>query len=355
LTQSFFFVNLFPVMVNKKSPGRKIPVRAFILEELRKRPGAAVSGEELAGLMGVSRVAVWKAARSLAAAGYSIKGAEKGYCLPERETDDFLYPWEFAGKDFTFRYFPGTDSTMNRARECAEQGFPGGTVIVAEQQSAGRGRNGRAWASEPGGLFFTLLERPDISIADYCLPVMTAQIAAARALRRICGVQALLRWPNDVFAGNKKIAGILSEISSEGDRVKWMSFGIGINVNNSSPAAYSTSCAKIAGHPVSRRQGLAILLDEFRALQKRAAANPRFLRDLWNSLAGGIGAAVLVVKPGYHRGVSAGKKYSGDPHILARGVFRGIDSAGSCVIKTGTGGGSRRFNPGSASLIFLRE
>jgi BirA family biotin operon repressor/biotin-[acetyl-CoA-carboxylase] ligase len=355
LTYFFIFVNLLLIMVNKETLNRTISTRAFILEELRKRPGAAASGETLAKHRGISRVAVWKAVQSLMAAGYPIEIQEKGYCLPDREAGDFLYPWEFAEGECTFRYFSGTDSTMNRAREYAEQGFPGGTVIVAERQSAGRGRNGKIWASEPGGLFFTILERPTISIADYFLPAMAVQIAAARTLTRICGTPVLLRWPNDVCTGSKKIAGILTEISGEGDRIRWMNSGIGVNMNNPAPAAYSTSCANITGHPVSRREALTIMLDEFRALQKKAVPSPRLLRDLWNSLACGIGAKVLVIEPGHDGGTSAEKTYSGNQRILARGVFRGIDSSGSCVIKTETRRGYQYFNPGSASLIFLKE
>jgi BirA family biotin operon repressor/biotin-[acetyl-CoA-carboxylase] ligase len=305
--------------------------------------------------MGVSRVAVWKAVRSLTAAGYPIEVPEKGYALREGEDGDFLYPWEFAGGESRFRYFSGTDSTMNRAREYAEQGFPGGTVVVAERQSAGRGRNGRIWTSEPGGLFFTILERPDIGIAGYSLPAMAVQIAAARALTGICGKKALLRWPNDIYAGGKKIAGVLTEVSGEGDRISWMSFGIGVNMNNPAPAAYSTSCADIRGRPVSRREGLAAILDELAGLQKKAALHPRLLRDLWNSLAGGIGCPVLAVEPGRDSGASEGKKYTGDQRLLARGVFQGINASGACIIKTGAGGRNRCFSPGSASLIFLKE
>jgi biotin-(acetyl-CoA carboxylase) ligase len=134
-----------------------------------------------------------------------------------------------------------------------------------------------------------------------------------------------------------------------------MSFGVGVNMNNPAPAAYSTSCADIRGRPVSRREGLAAILDEFTGLQKRAALDPRLLRDLWNSLAGGIGCPVLAIEPGHDRGASAGKTYTGDQRILARGVFQGIDASGNCVIKTETGGRNPRFSPGSASLIFLKE
>ncbi|MDR2748087.1 MAG: HTH domain-containing protein, partial [Treponema sp.] len=169
MTDGGLTVNLQKLMVNHGKAKREgLSTRAYILGELRKEPGAWVPGESLALGLGLSRVAVWKGVRSLIAAGYPVASAGPGYRLGG-ETD-LLYPWEFGEREGLFRCFGRTDSTMDRAREYAEggRGETGSImVITAETQSAGRGRGGRNWASEPGGLFFTVLERPSLALADY--------------------------------------------------------------------------------------------------------------------------------------------------------------------------------------------
>ncbi|GHT60452.1 bifunctional biotin--[acetyl-CoA-carboxylase] synthetase/biotin operon repressor [Spirochaetia bacterium] len=335
-------------MVNQKG----LSTRAFILRELRRNEGAPVSGEALAHGAGISRVAVWKGVRSLVAAGYSIVSEEAGYRLAAA-AEDFLYPWEFGEKERLFQHFVSTDSTMDRSREAAEQGLGSGTVITAETQTAGRGRSGRAWASKPGGLFFTILERPDMAVADYAQASMEAQIAAARTVERLCGKRAALRWPNDVYIKGKKIAGILTELSGEGDRIRWISCGVGLNINNRT-AADATSCAKIAGHDLSRREGLTVFLNEAEKLRSSLAASDagrQELAALWNSLAEGIGAEVLII-PAEH----GNSKTVGENRILGKGIFSGLDPSGRCIIKTKAGkeraAAPLMYSPGSVSLIF---
>ncbi|MDR0732228.1 MAG: biotin--[acetyl-CoA-carboxylase] ligase [Treponema sp.] len=335
-------------MVNHNGTGRAgLSTRAYILRELRKEPGARVRGEFLAAGLGLSRVAVWKGVQSLIAAGYPITGAESGYCLAPDGRDVPLYPWEFGEREGLFRWFGSTGSTMDRAREYAEApGLPaeGGPFMVftAETQSAGRGRNGRNWASEAGGLFFTILERSGLALADYPLFSMRAQIAAARTVEALTGKRAGLRWPNDVYAGEGKIAGVLSEVSGEGDRLRWIALGIGINVNNIPPlksGGTAPSCAELAGRWLSRREGLGLFLEELERLRGAAAVE---LRDLWNSRAQGIGAPVLVIPAGH----GENKEEAGGGE---RGTFSGIDSRGYCRI---TGESKRSYAPGTVSLIY---
>jgi BirA family biotin operon repressor/biotin-[acetyl-CoA-carboxylase] ligase len=362
-------VNLEKSMVNKNPAKRDgLSTRAYVLGELRREPGAWVHGEALAGALGLSRVAVWKGVRSLVAAGYPVVSGESGYRLAAGETD-FLYPWEFGEREGLFRFFGSTGSTMDRAREYAEG--PGDTmraameagapmVFAAETQSAGRGRGGRDWASGPGGLFFTVLERPGLALADYPLCSMGAQIAAARTVAALTGREARLRWPNDVYADGKKIAGVLTELSGEGDRIRWIAVGVGINVNNlpAMPSGRAVSCAELAGRRLSRREGLSLFLGE---LEKLRGSGPGELRDAWNSLAGGIGAPVIVAPPGH-----GGEK---DPRrAMLRGIFGGVDRRGRCRIRPEAGPGSagqsgtgpqgavrRAYAPGTASLIYRQD
>ncbi|MDR1587873.1 MAG: biotin--[acetyl-CoA-carboxylase] ligase [Treponema sp.] len=360
LTLFKFYVNLLFIMVNQKSGGQKkgsgLSTKAFILEELRQRQGSPVSGASLAKKTGVSRVAVWKGVQALTEAGYSIRTLEKGYALETGE-DDFLYPWEFGGRENFFRHFSGTGSTMDRAREFAEQGLPEGTVICAEKQSAGRGRNGRTWASRQGGLFFSVLERPNLALADYVLPAMIIQIAVAKTLGRICGKKTLLRWPNDIYVDQRKIAGVMTELSGEGDRINWLSGGIGVNVNNPVPSGRITSCAEITGHKVSRRETLTAILGEIEGLKKKYAAGrvyeSRGLAAEWNSLAEGIGGRAAVIDPCHGDYRFSGEMPEGNERILTRGTYTGIDDSGRCVIRTETERETLAFSPGLASIIFL--
>ncbi|MDR2019455.1 MAG: biotin--[acetyl-CoA-carboxylase] ligase [Treponema sp.] len=307
-------------------------MKGRLLELLRERAeDGFTSGESLAAALGVSRVAVWKALRSLKEAGYPVKTEERGYALT-RPGDDFLYPWEFPGISH-FYHWESTDSTMNRARELAERGVPGGTVIAAETQTAGMGRNGRAWSSPRGGLFFTLVERPNLGIADYTRLVTAAHLTLGITITEICGIPAQLRWPNDVYLRGKKAAGILTELSGAGDRIRWIAIGIGVNVNKTPPG--TAACAEAAGHPLSRRELLLKFLD---TLESTLALNPADLKKGWNRSAGVIGRQVRVIAPDH----GAGEK------TLERGTFLGIDSQGRGLVKGGRG--IIPYAPGSASL-----
>ena len=339
MTSPCFFVNLLIVVVNQialKTQSYTPSVKAQILTLLRDEPGTFFSGEFLAAKLEVSRVAVWKAVKSLQTLGYPILAGEKGYCCkPVPSNDDFLYPWEFGESEPFFHYLASTDSTMNRAAEFAARGCPGGTVISAGEQTAGRGRNGRAWASSRGGLFFTLLERPALSASEYFRVSLAFQIAAARALAELCGKPIRLKWPNDLYAEGKKIAGLLTEIHGEGDRLLWVSLGLGVNVYNSLPpgrwageisSKQPVNCSSLTSRPISRREVLLAILEQWELVKKDL--NSPTLHRQWNSLAWGIGKKV----PG-----------------TAGGIFMGIDEQGRGIIKLEN---QRQFfcNPGDITI-----
>ncbi|GHU67687.1 bifunctional ligase/repressor BirA [Spirochaetia bacterium] len=300
--------------------------------------------------MGVSRVAIWKAVKALESVGYPIAGNDKGYCwIQKNETlkgDDFLYPWEFGGREKLFHHWVSTDSTMNRALELAGRHYPGGSVITAEEQTSGRGRNGRIWNSQKGGLFFTLLERPLLAALEYPCLSMAAQIASAKAITRLSGKKALLRWPNDIYAEGKKIAGILTEFKAQGDRLDWMTIGMGINVNNKTnvkgraqnPPNNSTSLAELLGHPISRREVLLAVLDEWDKIKNAGSYD---IGLCWNSMAEGRGRLVSAVE---------GKEKESRP--VEKGIFLGVDVLGRGVLKN-TRAEKRAFSPGTVSFLFV--
>jgi BirA family biotin operon repressor/biotin-[acetyl-CoA-carboxylase] ligase len=341
--------------------------KAHLLFLLREKQGIPVSGNVLAKEIGVSRVAVWKTVQALMEFGYSIQTIESGYFLNPKDEKDFLYPWEFGEKEKMFFHYQETGSTMDRAREMALRGKAGGSVFTAEKQSAGRGRIGRTWVSHAGGLFFSMLERPCLTLSDYTQLSLVTQIASARVISKVCGKQAHLRWPNDVYIDNRKIAGISTEVLGEGDIISWLTLGIGINVNNPVPSENAASCAEIIGHTISRREVLNDILDEIEKVKKTfdtrnvslqgvstpdvATSGNSALVAEWNSHSDKIGAKAVVFEP-----ENKNSAYSIDNpgQILAQGIFSGIDSSGKCILKIEDDSEKMvHFNQGAVSLVFL--
>jgi BirA family biotin operon repressor/biotin-[acetyl-CoA-carboxylase] ligase len=220
---------------------------------------------------------------------------------------------------------------MNRARELAEKGAGSGTVVTAGEQSSGRGRRGKNWTSPEGGLFFTLLERPQCAVSDYARYSMALEICAAKAIGKITGKKTYLKWPNDIYVNSKKIAGVLTEWYGEGDRVSWLSLGIGVNVNNPAVNRNMVNCASLAGREISRRAVLEAILEEWASVKRRNILNQPVSR-IWNREASGIGAKA---------------RYS--PQNT--GVFLGIDEEGRALVKTGNR--IERLSPGENSLRFI--
>jgi BirA family biotin operon repressor/biotin-[acetyl-CoA-carboxylase] ligase len=130
------------------------------------------------------------------------------------------------------RYFAQVSSTSDIARELAGQGAPEGTVVMADEQTAGRGRMGRTWVAPPGSsLMFTTLFRPSLRPKHIYRLVMACGLAAAEGCEEIAGVQVDVKWPNDLQIGGKKLVGILPESSLVGERIEWAIVGMGINVS----------------------------------------------------------------------------------------------------------------------------
>jgi BirA family biotin operon repressor/biotin-[acetyl-CoA-carboxylase] ligase len=327
--------------------------KAKLLFLLREKKGEPSSGQVLAKEMGISRVAVWKTVQSLVEFGYSIETGETGYLLNPKNEKDFLYPWEFGEKEHLFYHYKNTQSTMDRAREIAFHGSESGCIFTAEKQTAGRGRHGRTWVSRQGGLFFSILDRPNLTITDYTLFSLVMQIAVTRCISSICGKKAYLRWPNDIYIERRKISGITTEVNGEGDLIKWQTGGIGVNINNPVPSGKATSCAEILNRNIPRKEVLDKILDEIKIVKESFNSTAiysqgnRALADEWNSLSDCIGAKAAIFEP----------KTKDDDflektgNILARGVFEGIDPKGRCILKTHDN--TLYFNQGSVSLAFI--
>jgi BirA family biotin operon repressor/biotin-[acetyl-CoA-carboxylase] ligase len=195
-----------------------------------------VSGEAISDKLGLTRAAVWKHVEALRGQGYRIDALPaRGYRLSE--VPDRLGPLELrpllnthdVGREL--HWYAELPSTSDRAKDLADEGAEHGEVVIAEAQTAGRGRRGRVWTSPAGrNLAFSVVLRPDLPPARAPELTLVASIAVCDALRQ-AGVAAGIKWPNDVLAGGKKLAGILTELAAEPDRVHWVVIGVGVNVN----------------------------------------------------------------------------------------------------------------------------
>jgi BirA family transcriptional regulator, biotin operon repressor / biotin---[acetyl-CoA-carboxylase] ligase len=197
-----------------------------------------ISGAKIAREIGVTRTTVWRWIEKLRALGVRVKGHPRnGYQI--EKVADILAPKilhrRLAQGPFGKRiyHFFKTDSTNSVAMQLGEQGEPHGTLVIAEEQTAGRGRAGHTWHSEKtNGIYMTLLLRPSISPQQAPLITLVAGLAVRDAVLEQTGVVPDLRWPNDVLFGRKKFCGILTEMNAEQDQIHFVAVGIGINVNH---------------------------------------------------------------------------------------------------------------------------
>ncbi len=222
-------------MVNTStSKGNQVKIE--LLQALEASQGCFVSGEELGRHLGVSRTSVWKHIRALRRQGYVIESlTRQGHRL--LACPDSLHPVEIKKRLKTevlgriVHYFPKVDSTQSVAFQLAQKGAAEGTVVVAEEQTGGRGRLGRSYFSPRGGVWFSFILRPPFQ-PQFTLPIsLMAGVALAEALKEATGLPLTLKWPNDILIGDKKVAGILAEMVAETDKVSFVVCGIGINVN----------------------------------------------------------------------------------------------------------------------------
>ncbi|MCK9298988.1 biotin--[acetyl-CoA-carboxylase] ligase [Methanoculleus sp. YWC-01] len=269
-----------------------------VLKILEESPGP-VSGEWIAEQLGVTRSAVWKQIRELRRLGYSISSSRaEGYRL-ETKTDRLL-PYEIRKQLRTrvigrqIRHFDSTASTSWVAKKLADETDPEklhGMVIIAEEQTGGVGRLGRAWVSPAGGIWATILLKPKIPLDHLFMITMAGSVAIARAIRKEYGISALIKWPNDIFIGDKKVAGLLLELSAEADDVHYALLGLGIDANVSLDELSSnlrdtvTTLQAEVGHTVDRVALLARVLREFelRYQQLEDAEYDSIIRE-WKSL-----------------------------------------------------------------------
>jgi BirA family transcriptional regulator, biotin operon repressor / biotin---[acetyl-CoA-carboxylase] ligase len=263
-------------------------------------PGSWISGESIASSLGVSRAAVSKRIRYLRMKGYIIESStKKGYRLSEnldlldskiisKSLDSRLIGREL-------RYFREVGSTNQTADQIASS-CRDGTVVLAEMQTNGKGRLSRAWLSPPGGIYMSLILKPEIPLANVYRINMAVSLAITKAFFSLYGLQTRIKWPNDILIHERKICGILMEINAEVDRLKYAIVGIGINANidaKSLPSDWNaTSLSTELGHAVSRIELIQRLLHDIEEAYLHLGSRDIYLQ--WRERSATLGRNVRV-------------------------------------------------------------
>lgn len=293
-----------------------------IVRVLSDNPTLVISGTKLAEEIGSNRSEVWRLVEQLRTYGVQIAGhAAIGYQLarvPDLLLPEVLDPL-LTGTMFAkhVHHFFRVGSTNSEAMQAAAAGASEGSVFVAEEQVAGRGRGGHSWTSPPStGIYCSSVLRPSVSPADALMLSLIAGLSVARAVEEVTGVKPDLRWPNDVMIGDKKFCGILTEMNAEVTRVRFAVVGIGINVNQwefpPDLAAIATSLRIETGREWSRVELLASLLQsldrEYRALNSGefSAVRADIFRRFEQVSSYARGKQVTVDEDGGYEGVTSG-------------------------------------------------
>ena len=231
--------------------------------EIMRQAEDVVSGETLSASLGISRVSIWKHIQKLQELGYAFESTPKGYRLGGGP--DIPYAWELPRFEDRIHYFEEAVSTMDTARELARGGCPDFTVVIAGLQTGGRGRLQRLWDSQDGGLYFTLVIRPEIPPTWSYRYNFAASLVLARTIREQLDIAVDVKWPNDLLIDEKKVSGMLSEMEAEADQVAFINICLGLNVNNTIAADVpnAVSLQQVFGQPVSRKDLLGTFLDNY--------------------------------------------------------------------------------------------
>jgi BirA family biotin operon repressor/biotin-[acetyl-CoA-carboxylase] ligase len=305
-------------------------IRDKILDFLAAHEGKYVSGELMSEQLHLTRAAIWKQIKVLKEAGFEIEAQTKtGYRL--LHTPRNINAW-------TIKHFLRTrelgqkvdlhkdiTSTNERAKELAMQGVEHGTVVFSERQSSGRGRMQRWWEAPAGGLWMSVILKPNLSLADASKITLCTGVAVADAITEVCKIKPGIKWPNDLLYEGQKIVGILAEVVGEWNTVQTMVVGIGVNVNFGRAELSKDLMAATLQDITGTRWDLNLLAakilerleEELLLLETQGFAS---VRERWTQRAVGIGQEALILQ---------GKQ-------TLEGVIQGISLDGELIVKIGT-------------------
>ena len=305
--------------------------RSEIINAFKAANGKAISGEELGRELGISRTMVCKYIKGLKDDGYEISSApKKGYVL--KSVPKLLYPEEIlSGLNTTLfgkniHYYDEAGSSNDIAKKLAPT-VEEGTIIVVEQQTGGRGRLGRQWASPKGGIWFSTILKPRIALSSASRLTLTFGLSVAKTLRQY-EFDAKIKWPNDVLVDGKKVSGILTEVEAEIDTVEFVVIGIGINANMSLKdipeelRENSTTLRDESGKSIDRVEFLQSLLYNMEQEYIRFSTQPfNEIMDEIISLSDTVGKQVTVNMP----------------NRIVEGMVVGISKSGALLLRKADG------------------
>jgi|WetSurMetagenome_2_1015567.scaffolds.fasta_scaffold00686_6 BirA family transcriptional regulator, biotin operon repressor / biotin---[acetyl-CoA-carboxylase] ligase len=316
------------------------------IEHLLRTGKGYMSGAEMASRLGVTRAAVWKTINLLKNNGYVIESSpSKGYRLVSSpdlcvtELEELLSRSGKAGPH-KILHFESVASTNSIAMDMAEHDCPEGAVLIADTQTAGKGRLGRSWLSPAAAnLYMSMVVKPNMPPRDAAFLTLIAAVACASAIRNYCGVPVSIKWPNDLLVGKLKIVGILAEIRADMDRICHAVVGIGVNVNLSYEEMpdgikkVATSVLIETGRRYSRTGLAAEIISGFDEwLRLFLLRGKKVVIDRWSELSSTLGSRVRIAV--------------GD--MIFEGTAKGIDSEGLLIVRL-VDGSSRKFSAGDVT------
>ncbi|AOZ91316.1 biotin--[acetyl-CoA-carboxylase] ligase [Paenibacillus crassostreae] len=305
-----------------------------LLSMLLEAENEFISGEEISRRLSISRTAVWKKINKLRSLGYEFEAiSHKGYRIIV--SPDFLDPLTLTNAIHTtvmgskVEVIKTTFSTQEDARRRAEQGAAEGTLIIAEEQTGGKGRLGRKWFSPYGkGIWMSLILRPQQPLKFASQLTLLTGVAVCRAIRQVTGLEVGIKWPNDILIQKRKICGILLESAIEDNVMRYCIAGIGISVNvddNDYPDELKTIATSLkieSGSTVNRTLLIAAVMEEFETLyQIYQQKGFRPIINLWEALSLNLNEEVIVHS---HQGIQ-------------EGIAVGLDSSGALLVDMGMG------------------
>ncbi|MFA5904937.1 MAG: biotin--[acetyl-CoA-carboxylase] ligase [Desulfobacula sp.] len=295
-------------------------IKNEILKILFSAKGETVSGVMLSENLCVSRVAIWKHISALKENGFDIESRPRGYAL--LNPDDLLLPFCF-GPEFENRifHFQELESTMDQAKSLAKSHAPHLSLVIAENQTTGRGRLNRKWVSSRGGLWFTLILKPCIPPVLSYIYNFAASLCLSKTLNCLFDLDVKVKWPNDLLLNGKKLAGLLSEMETKGDMAEFVNIGIGLNVNNE-PGKYepkAISIRDVLNRVVSRQLILKTFLIDFQDQVK--TIDYVNIISLWKKQTSTIGSQVRIETFGE----------------IFEGLAVDVDETGALIIQDKTG------------------
>ncbi|MDC0063432.1 biotin--[acetyl-CoA-carboxylase] ligase [Candidatus Nitrosopelagicus sp.] len=296
-----------------------------------------LSGQDLSDVLKISRVAVWKHIKKIKTLGYKIESKQKlGYRLVD-DTEKLL-PWEIT-TDLKTRvigkrvhYFEEIDSTQSFAQQIASDKKEDGAIIIAEKQTAGKGRLDRKWTSPKGGITFSIIIHPKFDVSSSTLVPILSAVALSKSIKSVLGIETEVKWPNDITMNGKKVAGILVDASFQANSIDYLILGVGINFDidakklekklSKTPNFYGINSLRGKNDKTPPK----LLLKEFllqlekNLLQLDNGKKSQIVKE-WTKKAAGIGKKITI-------NTSDGK---------ISGISHGIDNDGALKLKTRKG------------------